>query len=356
MAADDVPLTPMVVDCVTFDRAPLGRRGYNEDQVDDFLDRVQATLSGGDSLTANDVQNAMFDSAPLIRRGYHEDQVDEFLDLVVEELARREGAVKPGLGTPPAPPPAAAVSHAPTHYRPVPPPSAAEQTNPMLFAQPPSMQSPNTQPLKQKPRHAPPPPAAPEAPAAGPAAAPAVQTPTAATPPAEQTTAPPAAEAPPTQPTADQPTTPPPPADDTAAAPAASAAPATSDPVPVPVPVPVPAAQPEPETPEAPESEAPDPAPDETPERHDFDSWRDSDVLALPLPPAPPTERGYRPGDVERLVKLLAEAAASSEAPNPGELAELKLSRTFFIGQGYHAGVVDAVRDAWMRELQRRAL
>ena len=39
---DDVPLTPMVVDCVTFDRAPLGRRGYNEDQVDDFLDRVLA--------------------------------------------------------------------------------------------------------------------------------------------------------------------------------------------------------------------------------------------------------------------------------------------------------------------------
>jgi len=284
----------------------------------------------------------MFDSAPLIRRGYHEDQVDEFLDLVVEELARREGAVKPGLGTPPAPPPAAAVSHAPTHYRPVPPPSAAEQTNPMLFAQPPSMQSPNTQPLKQKPRHAPPPPVAPEAPAAGPAAAPAAQTPTAATPTAEQTTAPPAAEEAP----AAQPTTPPPPADDTSAAPAASTAPAISDPVPVP------AAQPEPETAEAPESSE---APDE-PERHDFDSWRDSDVLALPLPPAPPTERGYRPGDVERLVKLLAEAAASSEAPNPGELAELKLSRTFFIGQGYHAGVLDAVRDAWMRELQRRAL
>lgn len=265
MAADDVPLTPMVVDCVTFDRASLGRRGYNEDQVDDFLDRVQATLSGADSLTAHEVQNAMFDSAPLIRRGYHEDQVDEFLDLVVEELTRREGAVNPAVATQPTPPPAAAVSHAPTHYRPVPPPTAAEQTNPMLFAQPPSMQSPNTQPLKQKPRHAP-------------------------------------AET---------------------------------------------AAQPE---------AAPDVAPQETPETpetsQDVDSWRDSDVLALPLPPAPPTERGYRPGDVERLVKLLAEAADT----NPDELAKLKLSRTFFIGQGYHAGSVDAVRDAWVRELQRRAL
>ena len=93
-----VPLTPMVVDCVTFDRAPLGRRGYNEDQVDDFLDRMQATLEGKDNLTAQDVRYAEFDPAPFIRRGYHEGQVDEFLDLVVEELTRREG------GQPTAPP------------------------------------------------------------------------------------------------------------------------------------------------------------------------------------------------------------------------------------------------------------
>jgi DivIVA domain-containing protein len=87
----DVPLTPLVVDVVTFDRAPLGRRGYNEDQVDDFLDRIQATLAGEDNLTAGEVRAVEFDPAPFIRRGYHEDQVDEFLDLVVEELDRREG-------------------------------------------------------------------------------------------------------------------------------------------------------------------------------------------------------------------------------------------------------------------------
>jgi len=34
---DPVPLTPLVVDVVTFDRAPLGRRGYHEDQVDEYL-------------------------------------------------------------------------------------------------------------------------------------------------------------------------------------------------------------------------------------------------------------------------------------------------------------------------------
>ena len=66
--------------------------------VDDFLDRVQATLEGKDNLTAQQVRDAKFDPAAFIRRGYHEDQVDEFLDLVVEELDRREGNTRPGTG------------------------------------------------------------------------------------------------------------------------------------------------------------------------------------------------------------------------------------------------------------------
>ncbi len=85
--------------------------------------------------------------------------------------------------------------------------------------------------------------------------------------------------------------------------------------------------------------------------------WQDSDVLALPLPPAPPGERGYRPGDVERLVKLLATAMSDDEEGlRPDDLAKLKLSRTFFIGQGYHTGAVEALRAAWVNELRRREL
>lgn len=88
-----------------------------------------------------------------------------------------------------------------------------------------------------------------------------------------------------------------------------------------------------------------------------LDAWRDSDVLALPLPPAPPGERGYRPGDVERLVKLLARAIADTEdGPRPDDLTGVKLSRTFFIGQGYHIGAVEALRAAWVSELRRREL
>jgi hypothetical protein len=87
------------------------------------------------------------------------------------------------------------------------------------------------------------------------------------------------------------------------------------------------------------------------------DAWRNSDVLALPLPPAPPGERGYRPGDLERLVNLLADAIADVEdGPGPDDIAGLKLSRTFFIGQGYHIGAVEALRLAWVNELRRREL
>jgi hypothetical protein len=84
------------------------------------------------------------------------------------------------------------------------------------------------------------------------------------------------------------------------------------------------------------------------------ESWRDSDHLALPLPPAPPGERGYRPGDVERLMQLLTTTLDNPDAPDPDGVAELKLSRTFFVGQGYHVGAVDVLRQAWVDELRRR--
>src|SRR5579875_4122225 len=38
------PLTPDDVRNVAFTKPPLGKRGYNEDQVDAFLDRVEDTL------------------------------------------------------------------------------------------------------------------------------------------------------------------------------------------------------------------------------------------------------------------------------------------------------------------------
>jgi len=90
--------------------------------------------------------------------------------------------------------------------------------------------------------------------------------------------------------------------------------------------------------------------------QHLVDAWRDTNLLTLPLPPPPPGERGYRPGDVERLMTVLAGALTDPDGPRAEEVAGLKLSRTFFIGQGYHVGAVEALRLAWVTELRRREL
>src|SRR5262245_46683347 len=116
------PLTPADVRNVIFDKAPLGKRGYDEKQVDAFLDLIEAALVGDNQLTADEVRAVVFRDAPLIKRGYHEDQVDDFLDAVVGTLEQREHV----QALPPDPPTR-------PHYAP------AERTEPMVFSNPPSL-------------------------------------------------------------------------------------------------------------------------------------------------------------------------------------------------------------------------
>ncbi|MDX3658530.1 DivIVA domain-containing protein [Streptomyces sp. ID05-26A] len=72
---------------IAFHRPPRGRRGYQESQVDAFLDRIEATLLGQDNLTGKDVRDVRF-SRPLIgRRGYDETEVDGFLGQIEQQLA-----------------------------------------------------------------------------------------------------------------------------------------------------------------------------------------------------------------------------------------------------------------------------
>jgi DivIVA domain-containing protein len=216
---DRKPLTPADVRDVVFDKAPRGKRGYNEKQVDDFLDLVEATLAGTKSLTAEEVSAVVFEDAPLIKRGYHEDQVDGFLDLVVDTLERLERAGAERV--------AAAQRAAPPH------PIAVEETVPMAFAQPPSLPPELTEPLEP-------------------------------------------------------------------------------------------------------------------------DDPSETGLLALPLPPAPPGERGYRPGDVEKLARLLIAAAEQVDGPTSADVRTARLHRTFFNGQGYRTDVVDTVISAWVEELRNR--
>jgi len=85
-------LTPEQVHSVTFSKPPLFKRGYNEDEVDAFLDRVESTLRDRDAfagLTAADLHNVAFSKPPIGKRGYNEDEVDAFVELVRNELSQR---------------------------------------------------------------------------------------------------------------------------------------------------------------------------------------------------------------------------------------------------------------------------
>jgi DivIVA domain-containing protein len=212
---DRIPLTPADVRGVVFDKAPLGKRGYDEDQVDAFLDLIEATLIGNARLTADEVRNVVFEDAPRIKRGYHEDQVDAFLDAVVDTFEQHERAV---------------VTMSPPIH-----PGPSEQTEPMAFAHPPL----RTGGIEE---------------------------------------------------------------DDIGAHVV-------------------------------------------TPQ---------TDLLALPLPPAPPGTRGYRPGDVEKLVRLLTRAVEDLNGPTAEDIRTARLHRTFFNGQGYRTDVVDTLIAAWVEELRRR--
>ncbi len=85
-------LTPEQVRQVRFDAPQTGRKGYDESEVDAFLDLVEATLRGESGLTPSDVRAVAFARPALFDRGYDPDQVDIFLDEVQRELARQAEA------------------------------------------------------------------------------------------------------------------------------------------------------------------------------------------------------------------------------------------------------------------------
>ena len=84
----DLPsfLTANDVRAVTFNPPPMFKRGYNEDEVDAFLDVVVARLEGMAQLTVADVRNVLFGKPPLGKRGYREDEVDRLLARVARTL------------------------------------------------------------------------------------------------------------------------------------------------------------------------------------------------------------------------------------------------------------------------------
>lgn len=77
---------------VQLGRPPLGKRGYHPGEVDDFLARAGEALTAlafrrTPQLSAEEVRAAVFRKPGLGRgRGYDEDQVDELLDRLEHTL------------------------------------------------------------------------------------------------------------------------------------------------------------------------------------------------------------------------------------------------------------------------------
>jgi len=76
-----------------FPRVSALRRGYHQDDVDEFVDQVVATIDGTGTVTVEQVRSAPFRPR---RGGYREDAVDEAMDRVVEHflLVRRQSAAR----------------------------------------------------------------------------------------------------------------------------------------------------------------------------------------------------------------------------------------------------------------------
>jgi DivIVA domain-containing protein len=82
-------VTPADIRDVTFSKPARGHRGYDEDEVDEFLGRVETTLRnptvrGG--VTSAEIDNVSFAKPPIGRRGYNEDEVDALLARVAIQL------------------------------------------------------------------------------------------------------------------------------------------------------------------------------------------------------------------------------------------------------------------------------
>src|SRR2546421_5294763 len=97
-----MPLTPADVHNVAFSKPPIGKRGYNEDEVDAFLDLVESEL------------------ARLIEENNDLRQQVEQLDAQLESARSEPRDSRPASAVRPV--------EEPRRLTPVPPPTALEQT------------------------------------------------------------------------------------------------------------------------------------------------------------------------------------------------------------------------------------
>ncbi|GAC56979.1 hypothetical protein GOHSU_14_01460 [Gordonia hirsuta DSM 44140 = NBRC 16056] len=103
-------LTAEDIHDAVFHTPPFGKRGYNEDQVDEFLDALEAKFTDPGSpqlawLTPEAVSGRTFGTPPIGKRGYNKDDVDTLLRLAAADLARLLHAQPARDALPMTPPP-----------------------------------------------------------------------------------------------------------------------------------------------------------------------------------------------------------------------------------------------------------
>jgi DivIVA domain-containing protein len=70
-----------------FPKPPMGKRGYDEKLVDDFLQLAARRLDGRGRLSADDIRAVRFPGPRLFRRGYEMSSVDQLLDRIADSVA-----------------------------------------------------------------------------------------------------------------------------------------------------------------------------------------------------------------------------------------------------------------------------
>ena len=76
------------IEASIFPKPPMGRRGYDVDEVDAFLDAVVASLQSGNPMDPAAVGAVSFRRSPFGKRGYDEHSVDELLEEIQQQLRK----------------------------------------------------------------------------------------------------------------------------------------------------------------------------------------------------------------------------------------------------------------------------
>jgi DivIVA domain-containing protein len=78
-------MTPDEVRAVAFGDPRIGKRGYDKDEVNRLLGRIETTLRGQPQVTRAELKTWKFRRPPIGKRGYNEAEVEGFIRRVITE-------------------------------------------------------------------------------------------------------------------------------------------------------------------------------------------------------------------------------------------------------------------------------